>query len=222
MRTQVSRIQAEPEDPGLRADAAHNRRRIVEVARELFATRGLDVPMAAVARRAGVGIATLYRRFPTKGALVSEVFAEQFAVCLAESDDALADPDPWHGFCSVIEKVCAMQAVDRGFSVVFSAEVPDAVDLAEAGDRVVHGFTRVIRRAQRAGRLRSDFRVDDLGLVLLVNGGITAPTAEAAAAVSRRLVAYLLDAFRADRTEPVRPLPPPVPLDLVDMWRTLR
>lgn len=226
MRTTTSRIPetAEPEvtESGLRADAAHNRQRIIEVARELFSSRGIEVPMAAIARHAEVGIATLYRRFPTKGALISEVFADQFAACLAEVEDALADPDPWHGFCSVIEKVCAMQAVDRGFSVVFSAELPDAVDLTAAGKQVVQGFARVIRRAQRAGRLRSDFRTDDLALLMLANSGVTARTAGAAPAASRRLVAYLLDAFRADRTELVRRLPPPVTLDLVDMWRTLR
>jgi hypothetical protein len=87
---------------------------------------------------------------------------------------------------------------------------------------VVRGFARVIRRAQRAGRLRSDFRTDDLALLMLANGGVTARTAEVAPAASRRLVAYLLDAFRADRSEPVRPLPRPVKLDLVDMWRILR
>jgi AcrR family transcriptional regulator len=219
MRTSTSRIPAEPDETELRADAAHNRQRIVEVARELFATRGIDVPMAAIARHAGVGIATLYRRFPTKGALISEVFADQFATCLAEVEAALADPDPWHGFCSVIEKVSAMQAVDRGFSVVFSAELPDTIDLAAASERVVEGFGRVIRRAQRSGQLRGDFRTDDLGLLMLANSGVTARTAEAAPAASRRLVAYLLDSFRADRSEPVRPLPPPVPLDLADLWR---
>src|SRR4051794_1798126 len=81
--------------PGLRADARHNRGRILEAARALFATRGLDVPMAAVARHAGVGVATLYRRFPTRESLITTVFADQFAVCAGTIDDALAGPDPW-------------------------------------------------------------------------------------------------------------------------------
>jgi AcrR family transcriptional regulator len=113
-----------PATAGLRADARQNRDRIVEVARALFAERGLDVPMAAIARRAGVGVATLYRRFPTKESLVAEVFADQFAACVSVVDEALADPDPWRGFCTLVEKVCAMQAVDRGFSAAVVASLP--------------------------------------------------------------------------------------------------
>lgn len=81
----------------LRSDAQDNRDRILAVAREAFAAEGLDVPMRALARRAGVGPATLYRRFPTKEALVVEVFAEQMAACTAAVDAGLADPDPWRG-----------------------------------------------------------------------------------------------------------------------------
>ncbi|TDV40656.1 TetR/AcrR family transcriptional regulator [Actinophytocola oryzae] len=80
----------------MRVDALRNRDRIHEVARTLFAERGTEVPMAAVARHAGV--VTLYRRFPTKEALVTEVFTDQFATCVSVVDDALADRDPWRGF----------------------------------------------------------------------------------------------------------------------------
>ncbi|MDQ3787939.1 MAG: TetR/AcrR family transcriptional regulator, partial [Actinomycetota bacterium] len=100
----------------LRADARLNRDRILDAARQAFAARGLDVPMAAIARRAGVGVATLYRRFPTREALITAVFGDQLTHCLSVVDDALADPDPWRGFCSAIERVCAMQVADRGFS----------------------------------------------------------------------------------------------------------
>ncbi|WP_046086626.1 helix-turn-helix domain-containing protein [Streptomyces antioxidans] len=65
----------------MRSDAASNHRRVLEAARTLFVSRGLDVPMATIARRAGVGVATLYRRFPTREALVTEVFSDEFAVC---------------------------------------------------------------------------------------------------------------------------------------------
>jgi AcrR family transcriptional regulator len=192
----------------LRADALHNRTRIVEVARALFATRGIDVPMAAIARHAGVGVATLYRRFPTKESLVTEVFADQFATCASVVDDALADEDPWRGFRTFIEKVCAMQAADRGFSTAFIAAFPEAVDVERQRDRVVRGFAELTRRAQESGDLRADFVPDDLALLLMANCGLTA---EATPAASRRLVAYLLDAFRVKPTEA---LPPPAALDL--------
>ncbi|GAA3594053.1 TetR/AcrR family transcriptional regulator [Nonomuraea rosea] len=205
---------AVPEAAELRADARHNRDRIVEVARELFAVRGLDVPMAAIARHAGVGVATLYRRFPTKESLVTEVFADQFGECVSVVDDALADPDPWRGFCAAIEKICTMQAVDRGFSTAFVAAFPDAVDIGHERDRAIRGFAELTRRAQAAGRLRADFVPDDLPLLLMANCGVITASGEAAPAASRRLAAYLLSAFRAEQAGP---LPPPAPLTLHDI-----
>ncbi|MBE1490704.1 TetR/AcrR family transcriptional regulator [Plantactinospora soyae] len=88
------------DDSGLlggRTDALQNRDGIVETARKLLAERGLDLPMTAIARRAGGAVATLYRRFPTKESLIIEAFADQFAACASLMDDALADPDPWRG-----------------------------------------------------------------------------------------------------------------------------
>lgn len=204
-------------EAGLRADALDNRRRVLEAARELFAARGLDVPIAAIARRAGVGVATLYRRFPTRDSLVTEVFADQLEACVGAVDVALADPDPWHGFRTVIEKVCAMHVVDRGFSTAFMTAFPDAMDFERERRRAERGFEQLVRRAKAAGRLRADFDPADLPLILMANGGITADSTEAALAASRRFVAYLLDSFRADRAAPAEPLPAPVPLALHDV-----
>ncbi|MEE1802418.1 TetR/AcrR family transcriptional regulator [Streptomyces sp. NPDC101062] len=192
----------------LRADALHNRERIVEAARETFATLGLDVPMSVIARRAGVGAATLYRRFPTKESLVTEVFADQLAACVAVVDDAVADPDPWRGFCAVIEKVCAMHAVDRGFSAAFLSAFPGAVAFDRERARAERGFGELMRRAKETGRLRADFAMEDLTLLLMANRGVVPPSNQVAPAASRRLVAYLLQAFRAEGAEPLPPAPP--------------
>ncbi|WP_225296691.1 TetR/AcrR family transcriptional regulator [Nonomuraea aurantiaca] len=195
----------------MRADARHNRNRILEAARESFATLGLDVPMVEIARRSGVGIATLYRRFPTKESLVVEVFADDLHACAKVVDDALADPDPWRGFRTVIEKVCAMQAVDRGFTAAFLSAFPDAIDLERERECAERGFAELARRAKEAGRLRADFVQDDLTLLLMANSGIVTDSPEAALAASRRLVALLLQAFRAEGADP---LPPATPLGL--------
>jgi AcrR family transcriptional regulator len=82
----------------LRSDALDNRDRILDAARAVFAAEGLNVPMREIARRAGVGPATLYRRFPTKEMLVTEAVTEQMYACHVIVDEGLADPDPWHGF----------------------------------------------------------------------------------------------------------------------------
>jgi AcrR family transcriptional regulator len=192
----------------MRADARENRARVLAVARELFAERGLDVPMAAIARRAGVGVATLYRRFPTKESLVLEAFTEQFAACQAVIEEALTDPDPWRGFRTVLEKVCLLQATDRGFTAAFVASFPDMH--SEVRERTWHGFTALVQRAKDGGQLRADFSPHDLTLVLLANSRLAGVPVEVAVAASQRLVAYLLEAFRAGTDA----LPPPVPLSL--------
>ncbi|MFJ7995589.1 TetR/AcrR family transcriptional regulator [Streptomyces sp. NPDC096310] len=195
----------------LRADALNNRLRIVEAARETFAELGLDVPMSEIARRSGVGAATLYRRFPTKESLVTEAFTDQLAECVAVVDDAATDPDPWRGFCAVIEKVCALHAVDRGFTSAFLTAFPGALAFERERERAEGVFAGLIRRAQEAGRLRADFVLADLTLVLLANSGVAAGTGDAAPVASRRLMGYLLQSFRA---EGAAPLPPPAPVGL--------
>jgi AcrR family transcriptional regulator len=198
----------------MRADARRNRDRILEAARDLFADRGLDVPIAAIARRAGVGVATLYRRFPARESLITEVFADQMSACAGVIDEALADPDPWRGFASVIEKVCAMQATDRGFTAAFLTAFPGALDFERERVRAERGFAALAQRAKDAGRLRRDFARTDLTLVLMANNGITADSPQAALAASRRLVALLLQSFRAAPAGTPEPLPPPAPVGL--------
>jgi AcrR family transcriptional regulator len=200
----------------LRADAQHNRDRILEAAREAFTTQGIDVPLTAIARRAGVGAATLYRRFPTRAHLVTEAFAEQLARCVAILDEALEDPDPWHGFCYVLDKVCAMQATDRGFTAAFLSQFPDAIDYDRERTRAENRLAQLVQRAKDAGQLRDDFDHTDITLLLLANSGVVGQSQHVSLAASRRLVTYLLQAFQAGHTEP---LPPPAPLGLHQIHR---
>ncbi|MFG3104997.1 TetR/AcrR family transcriptional regulator [Streptomyces sp. NPDC048182] len=200
-----------PAEP-LRADARRNRERILDAARETFAARGIDAPMSAVARRAGVGAATLYRHFPTRAALVTAAFAEQLALCAAALDDALADPDPGRGLRVLLEKVCAMQVTDRGFGAAFMAEFPDAFDYEGERDRAEHGLTRLVRRARDTGRLRADFALSDIMLVLLAGTGLAGQPPETALPASRRLLAHLFRSFAPEGA--ATPLPPPAGLGL--------
>lgn len=190
-------------------DARQNRDRILASARETFAAVGLDASMTEIARRAGVGVATLYRRFPTKASLVTEVFADQLAACTAVVHEASEDPDPWRGFCRVVRELCEMQARDRGFSAAFLRAFPDAVPVERKRAEAEEVFAGLVARAQAAGALRPDFTTDDLVLVLMANNGLVTGSTDATAAASRRMVAYFLQAFRAGD-----PLPPPVRLAL--------
>ena len=198
--------------PLTRSDARDNRIRILEAARTTFAAEGLDVPMREIARRADVGPATLYRHFPTKEALVTEAFHEQMESCTSIVDDALADPDPWRGFCRMIEGVLEMHALDRGFTAAFISAFPRAVDFDATRERAIRSLGELTRRAQRSGHLRADFVLDDLILVIMANGGIRATSQEAAVAASRRFAALIIQSFRA--LPESSPLPPPVRVPL--------
>ena len=142
----------------LRSDALDNRERILDAARAVFAADGLNVPMRKIARRAGVGPATLYRRFPTKETLVTEAFTGEISACRAIVDEGLADPDPWHGFCLVLEKTCELHARNRGFTAAFMAAFPGTVDFAALRQHSLNSVAALARRAiearPAAGRLR--------------------------------------------------------------------
>lgn len=183
-----------------------NRERILEAARALFSADGLDVPMREVARRAGVGPATLYRHFPTKRMLVAEVFADQLHACRAIVDEGCADPDPWRGLCLVIEKICELHARDRGFTEAFLSAYPGVKDVAAGREYTVRAVAELARRAKEAGHLRSDFVLDDLILVLMANKGIQATSTATRVKASRRFSALVIQAFEARPRH--TPLPP--------------
>ncbi|PXY19725.1 TetR family transcriptional regulator [Prauserella muralis] len=193
----------------MRSDARDNRARILAAARAVFGEEGLDAPLREVARHAGVGPATLYRHFPTKQVLIVEAFAEQRRACHAVVRDALADPDPWQGFRSLIERICELHAHSRGFADAFMATFPEAMDFAADRERTSRAVAELARRAQGTGQLRPGFVVDDLILMLLAHRGVQDLPRATRMAASRRFAAYAIEAFRAapERAAPA-PLPP--------------
>jgi AcrR family transcriptional regulator len=197
----------EPARPAPRADAQRNRERIVTAAQEVFAQRGLDVPVEDIARHAAVGVATLYRRFPTRADLIAGAFEAKMTAYADAVTQALADPDPWAGFCSYIGQVCAMQAADRGFAGVLTMTFRMAREFQAERDRAYQGFTELVRRTQSAGKLRADFVPEDLVILLLANVGVIAGTASVAPGTWRRFVAYMVQGFSATSAEPL-PAPP--------------
>lgn len=185
-----------PAGPVLRADAARNRDRILEAARASFAEHGVDISMAEVARRAGVGLATAFRRFPTEQDLIAAVFAEKMAECDDLLAQALADPDPGHGFDLIIHKVCAMQAADRGLSTVIVTAFLGQGAFAPIRDEAQRRLGLLLARAHEQGSLREDVDFDDFILLLKANAGVIAMSGTDAEESSRRLVTKLLRAFR--------------------------
>ncbi|KRF20085.1 TetR family transcriptional regulator [Nocardioides sp. Soil797] len=196
-----------PAAHALRADAERNRERILEAARSVFAEQGLDGSTNEVARRAGVGVATLFRRFPTRGDLVEAVFRDKMRDYATAIEHALADPDAWQGFQALIMRMCEMQAQDRGFADVLTLTFPTAKRLEEERDRSAHALGELIDRAKATGQLRADFEHQDVPLILMANAGVVNGTRSAAPDAWRRLASYLVQSFAAQAAQPL-PAPP--------------
>src|SRR3954465_2303509 len=100
----------------LRADARRNRERVITAAGAVFAEHGRDAQMDDVAKRAGVGVGTVYRHFPTKEALIEALAMDRFERILAAGREALLNPDAWAAFSGALWAGAALTASDRSFT----------------------------------------------------------------------------------------------------------
>ena len=194
------------EERRLRTDAERNRGRIIEAATAAFASRGLDVPLEEVADDAGVGIGTLYRRFSGRDALIGACFERRLAEYASVAERALTAPDAWAGFTGYVEKICAMQAADRGLADVMNRSLPNARALEAHRARGYDLSVRLIERAQAEGSLRADLVAEDLALLFMANAGVVQVTSASAPEAWRRFIGIFLDGLRS---EGASPLPPP-------------
>lgn len=199
--------QVSPRRP--RADAVRNRVALLAAAQTLYAERGIDVPLEEIAKQAGVGIATLYRNFPRgKVQLVSEATVGQVTRSVDVARAALTIPDPWQGFVTFVEEICAMQEGDAGFRDVLVTMLPgdERVDeLRRQGHELAIELTE---RAKATGKLRSDVVHQDLLLLLVANAAVLTATRRDAPDASRRLVALFLDAVGTRWQRSTLPDPP--------------
>ena len=154
-----------------RVDARRNRAALVAAARDLLAAGGVDVPVREVAQRAGVGIATLYRHFPTREELVDAVLEDAFDEFVTIAEDALDEPDAWAGFTGFVEQVLALHARNRGLRDVVETRAHGRERAAAMRRRMAPLLTRLVERAQAEGTLRSDFRPQDVALLQLLDDG---------------------------------------------------
>jgi AcrR family transcriptional regulator len=157
----------------LRADAERNRTALLAAAREVFGEHGLDASLDEIARRANVGNATLYRRFPSRRDLIAEVFAGRMQEYVELADRALHEPDPWAAFVGYLTRLCELQATDRGLSeLLVTSSFDDDERLTALKSAAQRGATQVVERAQQSGVLRPDFTRQDLSLLMMANSGV--------------------------------------------------
>lgn len=176
----------------LRADARRNRERIMRAAGAVFADRGVDAQIDDVARRAKVGVGTVYRHFPTKEALVEAVVAERFEEIAGYAEEALERSDAWEGFCELIWRAAERNAADRAFcECVAMTDQRHVVESCGLG----RATTELMRRARAQGAMRADATPADVPIMMSAAGSVmrTNPSPEA----WRRYLTLMLDGLRA-------------------------
>jgi len=183
----------------LRRDAERNRQRILHAAAEVFTQRGLDATLDDVARQAGVGIGTVYRRFPDKETLVAELFQDRIDAMVAVAEDACTAPDPWLALVSFLEYAAATLAGDLGLRqlMMFATYGRDRVAYAREQMRPV--VARLVERAQAAGTLRPDFSATDVPLIAFLLASVAEYAGPVQPDIWRRYLALIVDGMRASR-----------------------
>lgn len=190
-----------PTDRPLRADARRNHEAILDAARVQFGTDGLDAQIDDIAQRAGVGVGTMYRHFPTKETLIEALTLAHFETLAAEAADALASveagADAWEELCGLLRRSARRLADDAGLSEVVSNR-PEAVQECSAVKTGLHAATgRIMDRAIADGTLRADAVVSDIPLMMTGLGRVVSDTARALGLSWERYVELMLDGLRA-------------------------
>jgi AcrR family transcriptional regulator len=190
----------------LRRDAERNRQRILKAASEVFNERGLEVSLDEIARYAGVGVGTVYRRFRTKEELVEALFVDRIDSVAAMAADALQAPDPWSGLVSFMEQMAETMAGDLGLRqmLMFATYGQDRV--AYARQRNAPLVERLVERAQAAGQLRTDLRQTDIPFIVFLLAEATHLAHGASPEIWRRYLILILDGLRPGRDD-ITPLP---------------
>ncbi|GAA1163277.1 TetR/AcrR family transcriptional regulator [Streptomyces hebeiensis] len=212
-----------PETPPsrpLRADAERNRRRLIAAGQELFAERGLDVTLDDIARHAGVGVGTAYRRFAGREELVEAVFEDSMQHLIDLTEAALAQEDPWEGLVQLFIAAGNDFAHSRGLREVLLESAHGKARSNALQERLTPNLRAVLTRAQEAGRLRDDIEPTDFPFIQLMLGAITQQSRGVAPDLWQRYLTLLLDGLRKDQDN-ATPLPHPA-LTPEEFDRTMR
>jgi AcrR family transcriptional regulator len=202
----------------LRRDAERNRQRILAAAAEVFTERGLDATLDEVARAAGVGIGTVYRRFPDKESLVSELFRDRIDALVTVAEEACGATDPWHGLVTYLEFAATAMAGDLGLRQLMMFATYDRDQVCYARDRMRPVISRLVERAQASGDLRGDFQATDVKMIAFMLASIAEYAASANPDVWRRYLTMIVDGLRPARAGVTElPVPAPTVGDLADL-----
>jgi AcrR family transcriptional regulator len=181
----------------LRRDAELNRQRIIAAARDVFRDRGFEGTLDDIAHHAGLGVGTVYRRFPSKEHLVEAMFAERLDEIRELAEKALAEPDAWVGLVQFVMKTAELHTADRGLREAMLSTSFGHQKVAEARERMVPACIRLVEHAQETGQLRADIRPTDLPALHVMIGSIADYAHDVDPQLWQRYVVLLLDGLRA-------------------------
>jgi AcrR family transcriptional regulator len=183
-----------PIERPLRADARRNRERVLEAAKAVFSEQGREAQMDDVARKAGVGVGTVYRHFPTKEALVSALATSMFETVLDHARAALEIEDPWEAFTTALWRGGEILASDRAFNeIVGQAQMPFSEEIQL---EMLTVFSELLQRAKDSGDLRPDVVLDDIPMFMCGIGMATVKPHQCPGSWRRHL-AIIIDGLRA-------------------------
>ena len=192
----------------LRRDAERNRRRILDAAAAVFAEHGLGVTMDDIAHRAGVGVGTVYRRFPDKEELIDALFVDRVEAMASLADQALEHDDPWEGLVWFMEQVLLEQARDRGLKELLFGAARGHGGVSHARERMAPVVIELFERARASGQLRDDVEGVDTPVLQLMVGTVLDFSCDVEPELWRRFLVIVLDGLRA-RRDAATPLPVP-------------
>jgi AcrR family transcriptional regulator len=219
-KRQVAGAPAAPAAPAnrpLRRDAERNRQLILDTAKAVFAQRGLDASLDEVAHEAGLGVGTVYRRFPNRDALIDALFNDMLASIERIVAESLALPRAWDGLVHFMTAMLESQGRDKALRDLMLSRQKYLDQCEEDKEEVVRDTVQpalysLIERAKREGDLRGDVVPTDVGTLLIAVVGVVDFTAPADPEVWRRHLAVILDGLRARPAGETTELSPP-PLD---------
>jgi AcrR family transcriptional regulator len=175
----------------MRADARRNYDKLVAAARAVFSEDGTSAPLEDVAERAGVGIGTLYRHFPTRQALLEAVYVDEVEAMARAAAD-LSELPPWDALSQWLHQYVGFAATKRALNEALVEAAPDSDVLLSCRTAILGAGTALIERAQRTGAVRADTNFTDV--VRMVSGIAMVPTADPGQ--QERLLELALDGLR--------------------------
>lgn len=202
-------------DRPMRADARRNRERVLAAAEASFSELGLAAPVEEVARRAGVGVGTVCRHFPTKQALVEAVLAGMYDALLADAERALEEPDAGDAFRAFFVALSEFQGRHRALAEQMAKAIDLSATAAPRREAVYRAVTELVTRAQAAGTIRADIGAADVAMLVAGVAHATAMLGDLQPVLRERYVSIVLDGLR-----PVDPTGlPGRPLDFAELAR---